>query len=209
MTLGGGCVTPTLLSARESFEVPVLRPIIHVGDVWRYRQYDGWSNRLVSEWRKQVTAVTDKIVLRVSNIQNPLEHGDAIFDLQWNSIVLEGVQRDPFIGDFQFPLNVGKTWNSKFRFVRPAGQLGSVECEQTSKVETVDTIDIDSLRYQCLRINVSGRWRWLPESISGPYQKTIWYAPAVRRWVKLIYTDRDSLGGLNTHERWEFVGLGS
>ena len=58
-------------------------------------------------------------------------------------------------------------------------------------------------RFRALRVEIEGPWERLDIKASGRSRSTMWYVPAVKRWVKYVYYDE----GAGAHYGEELVSF--
>lgn len=159
--------TPALA---QNVDAPVVAP----GDRWVYQSGAGKQSLTVAEVKADGTIV--------ANIDTPSLGGLEIrFTKEWNPLV----QPQAMAGQTVFlhydppvcvmppaPWHVGQEWScqSKYDFNNNAGTVAV-----NGKIETVEKVTVPAGSFDALRVN---------ENVGG-VATTVWYAPAVRQFVKI------------------------
>jgi hypothetical protein len=156
-----------------AIEVPTLYP----GDTWAFRYNDG------RRWRQTYDAVTDEGLFRG---QGAYPRAAFYFDQAHTlrKVYLDGTWLTwetpdfPEIGkpSLDFPLTVGKRWISTWY------QYTFDQVTQESRVAGCETVTVPAGTFLAVRIEVSRRNTRSTSAAFDPY--TLWYAPAVKYWVK-------------------------
>jgi hypothetical protein len=156
-----------------SIEAPVLSP----GDTWTYRFAD---NR---RWRQMYDAVSEDGLLRG---RGPEPRATYYFDQAHTlrKVYIDGTWLTfdtpdfPEIGkpELEFPLTVGKRWRSTWN------RHSSDQILQDSRVAGCEQLTVTAGTFVAVRIVVSRRPAFSTSAAVEYY--TVWYAPAVKYWVK-------------------------
>ena len=132
------------------------------------------------------------IVVVTSDLARKSE-SDASYTAEWNAVVApNGESYTPDAQTFRFPLAVGAEWPSVFEMRRPHARGFGMRFKRTAKVIGWEEIEVPAGRYRALRVRVEGPWERVDVQVSGRSTTTMWYAPAVKRWVKYEYRDTDT-----------------
>lgn len=152
-------------------------PALYPGDTWAFRYNDG------RRWRQTYDAVTEEGLLRGRGAH---PRGTFYFDQAHTlrKVYLDGVWLTwetpdfPEIGkaELDFPLTVGKRWTTTWY------QYAFDQITQESRVAGCETITVPAGTFLAARIEVSRRNTRSASAAFDPY--TLWYAPAVKYWVK-------------------------
>lgn len=101
----------------------------------------------------------------------------------------------------QFPIEAGKKYNIKFKWVSSNGGEGRSDLSAT--VKTLEKIPVAAGQFEAFRIEIQG-W-WYNGNYSGRQQQTLWYAPDVKRVIKSEHKDFQSNGSPFNHSVVELV----
>ena len=102
---------------------------------------------------------------------------------------------DPHTGWFRFPLAPGAAYEAQFEARMP--KKGDVHTRQRRGVSVKgwEEVVVPAGRFRALRIESEGAFQRIDKSGGGRARNVIWYAPDVRRWVKLTLEVR-TRGGI-------------
>jgi hypothetical protein len=178
-------------------------PDIHVGDIWNYRNVDGFDGTVTLEFTHKVVDVSnDEITLKIGN-KNVKQTNIQYFTKELNSLDVTSDQYKPFFPKYDFPLTVGKTWNRDFKATKPSGSNYSGIVH--AKVVAVEDVTVPAGTFSCFRI-VYEIEAFTADSTANATKGnlTIWYAPAVNNAVK-SETVRSENGRVRGKEVTELV----
>lgn len=169
----------------------VAKPDVRMDDRWIYRRMDHRFEPPVLLYELRVTFVDARAIHTVLARQGRPRDSDATWTPEWNSVVSvdEGIVELKGGGLLQFPLSAGRTYASMWEMRRPRVGKFHVRHERTVKVVGWEDIEVPAGKFQALKVEAEGRWGRLDAKISGWARNTVWYAPAVKRWVKSVYED--------------------
>jgi hypothetical protein len=108
----------------------------------------------------------------------PLE--SPIYDLDWNRV---GGIYSPAKREYSFPLEVGKTWETKYSW-STLDQRGEITYSGAVKVLGWESITVPAGTFQALRLESEVWWRIGGDGRTGKDLTTYWYVPEVKRFVK-------------------------
>lgn len=173
------------------------RPRVAVGDSWTYNselRAGGRLRKLVESF--EVTGVTGNrlhvVVLRKFEGEaegEPIE-ADMVFSEDWNVMITgsrgsrpSAIMR-PSTAMLKFPLKVGEGYPSDYDMeTLPDGNL--VRHRRATRVVGWEDITVPAGRFRALRIESEGTVQVAKKPKPGRSIVTAWYAPEVRRWVRL------------------------
>ncbi len=194
-------VTPLLLiaasfalapAAAPADDEPVARPDVRAGDRWSYRRMDYATKASRGEYDLRVTFSSERGIVAVATEKNRPEV-DTTWTADWNAVVgPTGDIYSPDTSTFRFPLAVGATYPSAFDLRRMHARGFGMRFERTAKVLGWEDIEVPAGRFRALRVEIDGSWKRVDVRASGTARTTMWYVPAVKRWVKYQYEDRAS-----------------
>ena len=169
-----------VVQGADSYE----KPSVHVGDIWKYRVQDGFTNETKFEIEYRVVTLTDtEITTRLAWKGTPSK-GLAIFDRQWNMIDDGNNKWDPLRPEFKFPIHIGDAWKQPFQVanLKNGSQFSSFI---STKVEAHEKITVPAGTFYTLRIEMDIDVRATGISTSVTKHKIkIWYAPEVNRSIR-------------------------
>ena len=173
-----------ILSAGQP-DAPIPRPEIRVGDSWTYRS----SNLLGPGTDDHVTRVsfaTDKVILAVSTRKSDGKEFDSSWTSEWNAVSsYTGVLYRPPTGILRFPLRVGAKYSIKFDALRPRVSTVMVHATGSATVVGWETVEVPAGKFRAIKVEVEALYQPSDGSRDILRKITLWYEPAVRRWVKL------------------------
>jgi len=181
-----GCATKPPAS-HEPGGVGIERPIVKVGDSWTYRKIDGLTKKELSVSETRVVNVNERAIQTATAFRGALRDVDAIWTPEWNSVASPDSEIfEPHDGSFTFPLQPG-SYALSYDFRRPASDT-RLSFEGTARVLGWEDVHVPAGLFRVLRIQIN-----LKAARRGPFpgyvsvNKTVWYSPAVKRWVKLAH----------------------
>lgn len=182
-----GCAAPAAI-VRPSASAPQVR----VGDAWRYRQVNRYNGLGLGETTMRVTSVAPQLRVAVSGWGAPPEGTEEIHAGPWN--VLQEPAYD-MLQRFETPqpllpaqLQAGAAVRYSGRY-RVPGLDESFEWHAWADALRWEETTVPAGRFETLRIQRriafrhSDLWRTQCER-----HETLWYAPAVNRWVRREWT---------------------
>ena len=178
------------------------RPDVKVGESWRYRITDRYTN-LTHAASFEVTAVTENRI-HTQTSGGVIE----IWDRNWNLTRQGEIEYSPFYPSLQFPLEPGKRWSGTVQWKISSGIM---QHQVTAQVAGWERVTVPAGSFDAVKVILRGNFL---ESLTlsyyaqnGAVSHTIWYAPAVRQIVKKEITQIDGTPtGLGTlAERWELT----
>jgi len=156
---------------------PIEMPVLYPGDTWTFRYNDG------RRWRQTYDAAAEDGLLRGRG-PNPgatfyFDHAHTLRKVYIDGTWLTWDTPDfPEIGkaELEFPLTVGKRWTTTWY------RYAAVEITQDSWVAGCETVRVPAGTFVGVRIEVVRHAT--RGSVGGFARYTLWYAPAVKYWVK-------------------------
>lgn len=191
-----------LLAGAASAADPAVadKPRIVVGDTWTYRtEIRGGAAGVGSKTfveTLEVTAVApnrvNAVLLRKSEDATdgePVE-ADMIFDTDWNMLVTgnRGVRPNALIRPstelLKFPMKPGDSYRSDYD-METLPDSNIVRHRRATKVVGWEDIVVPAGKFRALRIESEGTVQVAKKPKPGRSIVTAWYAPELRRWVRL------------------------
>jgi hypothetical protein len=164
-------------SAQVACPASIDAPVLYPGDTWTFRAEDG------RRWRQSYDNVTEDGLLRgrgpKPNAEYYFDHAHTLRKVHIDGIWLTWDTPDfPEIAkpELEFPLTVGKIWTTTWY------RYALVPITQDSRVVGCEAVTVPAGRFLAVRIGVSRTDTRSGAAASQPY--TLWYAPAVKYWVK-------------------------
>ena len=163
-----------------------------VGDTWTYRFTErDYGNSKQSSFSRTVEAVSDTEVSERSGAGvlhvykpegNPLR-------VQLKSGEVRSY--DPHVPLYHYPLEPGKTWSQKFIHKRPDREI---ENDATGTIVGWEHVTVGAGTFKALKMNYVAWYRRRDNNFTGRVAINVWFAPEVKRWVKMEYIDRGNNG---------------
>lgn len=171
-------------SAGQS-DTRIVKPEIRAGDRWTYRG----TNMITPgthEYETRVSFIDAKVILMVSTIKNDGKEVDSSSTPELNFLTAHsGLMFRPHSGLFRFPLRVGDQHEVRYEQLRP--RVNTVESSTTGSVKVVgwESVEVPAGKFRAVKLELDSMVKPLDGSRAFPRQLSVWYAPEVRRWVKL------------------------
>jgi hypothetical protein len=185
------CIAPAACLAQA--DAPVPRPEVRVGERWTYNIVDYWSNRVTATREWVVSTANERAILTVVTEQGKPET-DESFTPEWNGVATTIATYLPDTGLLRFPLRPGARYTAQFEMV--SGPQRNLRSRHDREIEVLgwEEIAVPAGRFRALKIVAGGSFQRLDTSIAGTVTWTFWYAPEVKRWVKIVIEDNILIG---------------
>jgi hypothetical protein len=190
------CLAANTAFSQVAFPVP--RPDIKVGDRWKIASLDGLSKLQdgLVEWR--VTAVEPGI-FHIA-VKSGTGEGSERFDAEWNAFQdVKGKQERQLKN--VFPLEVGKTWDTKYEWMNPRGHHGRMEL--SFKVGAPERVTVPAGTFDTVPIDARGYWYNLTTGASGAAVEKRWYAPLAKSVIRRTWVTRYADGRADQNRLFE------
>jgi hypothetical protein len=180
-------VAAVFLCSAAAAGAPTPAPDVRVGDNWKFRTLDGFTNETQFEATQRVVEMNDReIVIELHNVSKD-KTGLRYFTREWNAVDTDDGKYDPYYPEFKFPLAAGATWSDKYTWLSIAGVASSGYV--TAKVSGPEKVTVPAGTFDAYRIDRDQEVRSNNENaIVTNTHMTTWYAPAVRRFVRREWT---------------------
>lgn len=158
-------------------------PDVHIGDIWKYRNIDGYSNETNVEFSHLIVKLDDKEI--VVQLQNKNSKGKRLkyFTREWNQTDSGEVKWEPYNSEYKFPLSVGRTWNQEFKFSYNNG--ASFSSLVKAKVTALEKVTVPAGTFDAYRIEKDIETRSNSADATVMIGRIItWYAPVVKKYVR-------------------------
>jgi hypothetical protein len=167
------------------------RPDVKVGERWTYRQRDAFTNAQIS--------VSEIRVVRID--ADGIHAANGRWTLEWNET---GQQAEEFVtphdGSLRFPLRAGATYPVAYD-VRRAFLGSRLPFNGRARALGWEEVTVPAGSFRALKVEVDVKAaRASHPGLNVLLRKTIWYSPAVKRWVKFSYDER--IYGTTLDIRW-------
>lgn len=158
-------------------------PDVQVGDLWRYRSLDGFTNEVTLEFSQRVVEINDlEIVVQLQN-KNTTQRQLRFYNRDWNSVDMGDVKYDPFYPDHKFPMSVGMAWQQEFLSTKVGGQ--SYSMFSNAKIVTLEKVKVPAGVFDAFRIENDIETISTDANADSSQAHIItWYAPALRKYVR-------------------------
>ena len=182
-----GCATRPVGEAIAGPTQAPRPPTPRVSQRWRYRLINRFNERPITE----VTATCVEVMPQV-RIELVRADGKPIFDEVYTrawQVVQEPFYGTPLVFDEPMPLlpdpiAVGADMYRDTRY-RVRGYENRFQWRLWMAAPRWERIVVPAGAFDCLRIERMVRFEyWLPFRLSSRREETLWYAPAVERWVR-------------------------
>jgi len=175
---------PVLASAQS--ESAARRPWVEPGDCWTYRAFNVFGEG-TEVHALCINFINEGTILATSTRKSDGKEIDSTWTRDWHAVSsYTGFIYRLRAGFFQFPLNIGQTFSTKFDVLRPRSDVVLSRVEISSEVSGWEEIEVPAGKFRALKIVsrlVSRRTDGKGESVRTV---TFWYQPEVRRWVKFV-----------------------
>lgn len=174
-----------------------------VGDTWTYHLTErDYSNKKESRFRRTVESITDtEVRMRANN-------GDLVVYNHDGNLVRREYRKgevrtwEPYQPLLKHPLGPGTTWEQKYVFKRADFQ---VENDASSTVVGWENVTVPAGTFKALKISYVSWYRRTDNNARGRTGINLWFAPEVRRWVRLEVLERGNSGTIYTDSTEELV----
>ncbi|HVL58929.1 MAG TPA: hypothetical protein VM491_20705 [Burkholderiaceae bacterium] len=181
--LPAACAAP---GTREPIAAPPA-PVVRIGDRWTYDAINRYNGEQVDTVAHDVVAVAPEIVVRITSDRQPAPREER-YRGAWNVTIDHTYD---FVLDFAEPMPllpppdaVDRTVVSTTTYRTPT-VTGSFGWRQDLRARGWERVTVPAGSFECLRVE---RLIWFkhPDPFRTASQRwdTIWYAPAVNRWVQ-------------------------
>lgn len=187
-----------------AFAQSATQPDVHVGDRWAWQHTNKLANEMDSTDIEDIIEITDKEIRTRLRVKG--RNGSAImtFDRDWNRIDAANARYAPSLKEFDFPLAAGKTWTADAdKMLFSNGKHGKFLLKGT--VGSMEKITVPAGTFEAYKISLVIDATGSDEDANvGHTVETLWYAPAVKRYVKLDVTfSRD--GRVRSEDGYELL----
>jgi hypothetical protein len=167
---------------------PVAAPRVRIGDRWRYQLVDRLNGRWLDEPSFEVVAVAPEIVMRVTS-RKPGPPREERFTGAWSARVEWMYGADLSFDDpvplLPSPIAAGGRSSTVTRY-REGADPRRHRWTQSLSARGWEAVEVPAGRYECLRVERTIGFTSADTTGRGVSSRTdtLWYAPAVNRWVQ-------------------------
>jgi hypothetical protein len=203
------CVALPVIVLAQQLPDRVEAPAIGVGDNWTFQYFDVWKNVKGNRTRQEVTAVADDGISIDAKRLNDGRITHLKFSRELNPMDRGNMRFAPFYARYAFPLVPGKTWERDATGNNPA-ENKTWRYQFKGKVEGWEKVKVQAGEFDALKVTVEAYYQGT--EINGPrgsgkLTETLWYAPAVKTFVKQEYQDTDWMGKVYNRDKWELTAF--
>lgn len=174
-----------VLAAVNVFALDADKPDVHVGDRWSWQHTNGLANEKDFTIIEDVVEVSDNEIRTRRRVKGKYEIGITTYSREWNPIDVGDAQYTPNLKAYTFPLAVGKKWKGDAdKRLLFRGKHGRFYLD--GEVVAFEKITVPAGTFDAYKINLVLNAHGTDEDVNiGNTVETIWYAPSVKRYVKL------------------------
>ncbi len=164
------------------------QPDVHVGDRWAWQHTNGLVNEMDRTQIEDVIEITDKEIKTRVRVKGQPGSAVAVYSRDWSPIDIVSARYAPLLKELDFPLQVGKKWNAEAdKMLFSNGKHGKFFLK--AEVAALENITVPAGSFDAYRVNLSIEAAGTDEEANiGHTTEAIWYAPSVKRYVKLEST---------------------
>jgi hypothetical protein len=167
--------------AQEAVPAPKFR----VGDTWVFTLEDKFDRARGSmKVTETVTAVSEKGI--ETSVAGDPRDTQRRYTGELNTLRALGVDFEPMVPNFSFPLTVGKQWDGRFSFPNPS--TGSrISGAQQAKVEGWEDVKVPAGTFKAVKITIARELEGATprgERFIRRISVAAWYSPEVRWFVR-------------------------
>jgi hypothetical protein len=175
-SIGAGPIPPSPIES-EVIDRPVAAPVWKVGDEWEYAYQDstGSGTYVWTVARIEQFDGSEHYVVKSGARESLYRVGDLAISGEREDGTI--ISRDvPARTHYMWPLTVGKVWEQSYRQDRPVARQ-TFNRSVVWTVESEETVVVPAGTFRSMRITSRNK-------TSARVGNEIWYAPAVKQWVK-------------------------
>lgn len=174
--------------AANAFAQSAQKPDIHTGDLWSWQHINGLVNEKDYTSIEDVVDVSDKEVQTRIRRKGRSGSAIAIYSREWNPVDVVSARYDANLKKFDFPLQVGKKWDGTAdKMLFSNGKHGKFFLK--GEVLAFEKITVPAGTFDAYKILLTLDAIGTDEDANiGHTVETYWYAPSVKREVKIENT---------------------
>lgn len=164
------------------------RPIVQVGDRWKFDLRDGWTNLPINSTDRIITAVGTDFIEATEN------GNQATYSLDMNPIETPENRFEPAAKVLQFPMSVGSKWSYEGKTVIKANGVTG-RSQYVVVVAGMEKITVPAGSFDAYKLDMEGYFSTnaLATAASSSFFKRIyWYSPSLKSFVKVEHQSKNS-----------------
>lgn len=205
----------------------VAAPRLAEGDSWTYNaateDRTGWHQRQVQSTVEHASAMS--IAISNKEVGAPTPPREVVFGPEWTRVRSVNGKETIVNRPLAFPLAPGKGWALDYTEDHPTRDRLKQEVKLQYSVVGWEDVTVPAGTFHALKIEADGSWTGVnaprvgavaatqadaagatsvtqtlrsgPTTVTGRMYKALWYAPAVKRWVKMVEEDYSASGVRN------------
>lgn len=174
------------LVALAQIPMPVAKPVVKVGDRWKFVVVDPLT-KVARDATEQVVSEVAADGFIVVETAPATEAKRQRYDPEWNGFQEVNGRMEHQVR-VRFPLEPGKTWSSKYEWINARNRHGQLD--MSYKVGQPERVTVPAGTFEAIPIEASGTWRNFTTGASGIAMEKRWYAPAARTMVRRTWVTR-------------------
>lgn len=185
-------------------------PEFRVGDRWVFQEVDLWTKQVTSKFEQAVEKLElpNSVYFRYNYLASsdpgrPVgSTGTTRFrvDIQDRS---RGNLLGGSVENVHFPLKEGMTWKYSWKMRYVEGDI--VDGEYTAKAVGWEEVKVPAGTFKAMKIEHNGWWYRREKGWSGREDFTLWFAPDVKRIIRLIAIERNTSGDIHRQSENQLV----
>lgn len=172
------------LSLAQAADLTIDKPDVKVGDIWKYRILDGFTNEPKFEINFRTVSISDSEITVRMTWKGNQNSRLAIFDRQWNMLDDGTAKWDPSRSEFKFPMRVGESWARRYQVTNIKTGATSA-CISDAKVAANEKVTVPAGTFDTFRLETEIECRSTGNDASlMKYAMKNWYSPEANRSVR-------------------------
>jgi hypothetical protein len=203
LLLGCGLTCVGFIDAAHAQSPVANKPSPKVGDQWRFRTIDLWTERETGALHSELVEITaDRYVERRTGPTDPQARAEYRTH-EWNPCrALKGSDAEYCGGAYRFPMTVG----AKYQYEKSPWTNGEGYFSSKCEVSAYERVKVPAGEFDAFKIACNGFWsRVVGGSTTGRYTELYWYSPQVNRTVASETVSFRSNGNADNKTRSELV----
>jgi len=192
------------LSAGAACAADIDRPDVHVGDRWNWQHTNVLANESDFTLIEDVVEVGDSEIRARVRTKGKAGSNIATYTREWNPVDVVFARYQPDLRSYAFPLHVGAKWEgSADKLLFSNGKHGRFNL--AGEVQALEKVTVPAGTFEAYKVSLVLEATSTDEDANvGHTTELFWYAPSVRRYVKLENTfSRD--GRVRSQDRYELT----